>query len=181
MLMREDRTNRRVTMQREFGLKVTPSCPLAVRRAEDGPLAKPCGVAYAPVTYPGERRKDFGLVRQENPGAPEPSPLLAAAGTSPQTDQSQDIPRLQMSTQFGLAEVSKEPAVAFHRNLMFEDLQRLPQGSLQAGDDECAKLLLERLDDVDARLWSARKVHCVCTPGLLEYSFSQLPTRLQGR
>jgi hypothetical protein len=36
------------------------------------------------------------------------------------------IPRLQMSAQFGLAEVPKKPAVAFHRNLMFEDLQRLP-------------------------------------------------------
>ena len=39
---------------------------------------------------------------------------------------SKNIPRLQMSAQFGLAEVSKKPAVAFHRNLMFEDLQRLP-------------------------------------------------------
>src|SRR5262249_6782300 len=92
-----------------------------------------------------------------------------------------DIPRLQMAPQFGLAEVAKEPAVAFHRNLMFEDLQRLPQGSLQAGDDECAKLLLEWFDDVDAGLWSAWKVQCVCAPGFLEYSFSQLPTCLQRR
>jgi hypothetical protein len=30
------------------------------------------------------------------------------------------------SAPFVLAEVSKKPAVAFHRNSIFEDLQRLP-------------------------------------------------------
>ncbi len=37
-----------------------------------------------------------------------------------------NISTLQTPAQFGLAEVPKKPAVAFHRNLIFEDLQRLP-------------------------------------------------------
>jgi hypothetical protein len=57
-------------------------------------------------------------------------PLDKFPGGAPRSEappnQSQEYPTLQMSAQFGLAEVSKNPAVAFHRNLIFEDLQRLP-------------------------------------------------------
>src|SRR5215468_9175581 len=40
---------------------------------EDGPLAKPFGVTYAPITYnpPVHRVEDFALVRQEVPDAPD--------------------------------------------------------------------------------------------------------------
>jgi pimeloyl-ACP methyl ester carboxylesterase len=40
---------------------------------EDGPLAKPFGLTYAPITYdpPVNGVEDFGLVRQEKPDAPE--------------------------------------------------------------------------------------------------------------
>ena len=60
-----------MTAPERFADSQIPLAPRAVRLGEDGPLAKPFGVTYAPITYPGERRRGFSLVRQEKPDAPE--------------------------------------------------------------------------------------------------------------
>ncbi len=55
-------------------------------------MAKLFGVTYAPINV-----EDFGLVRQEKPDAH----ALAAARGSRNERTNKDIPRLQMSAQFG--------------------------------------------------------------------------------
>jgi predicted methyltransferase len=91
-------------------------------------LPKPFGVTCAPITHepPVNGVEDFGLVRQEKPDAPELARCWRQQEPAHKLINLKNIPTLQMSAQFGLAEVSKKPAVAFHRNLIFEDLQRLP-------------------------------------------------------
>ncbi len=76
-------------------------------------MAKPFGVTYAPITYPGDDVEDFGLVRQEKPDAPELGPLLAAAGASAQADQSQEYPEVAdvrlVRASRGLEEAGRSP------------------------------------------------------------------------
>ena len=68
---------------------------------EDGPLAKPFGVTYAPISYdpPVSGVEDFGLVRQEQPDAPE----LARCWRQPEPAHKlinfRNIPTLQMSAE----------------------------------------------------------------------------------
>ena len=83
-------------------------------------------VAIAFLDPPVNGVEDFGLVRQEKPDAPELARCWRQQEPAHKLINLKNIPTLQMSAQFGLAEVSKKPAVAFHRNLKFEDLQRLP-------------------------------------------------------
>ena len=65
-------------------------------------------------------------MRQEKHDAPEPARRWRQQEPAHKLINPKNIPTLRMFAQFGLAEVSKKPAVALHRNLIFEDLQRLP-------------------------------------------------------
>jgi hypothetical protein len=65
-------------------------------------------------------------VRQEKPDAPELARCWRQQEPAHKLINPKNIPMLRVFAQFELAEVSKEPAVALHRNLIFEDLQRLP-------------------------------------------------------
>jgi hypothetical protein len=65
-------------------------------------------------------------VRQEKSDAPELARCERQQQPAHKLINLKNIPRLQMSAQFVLAEVSKKPAVTLYRNLIFEDLQRLP-------------------------------------------------------
>jgi pimeloyl-ACP methyl ester carboxylesterase len=68
---------------------------------EDGPLAKPFGVTYAPITYdpPVSGVEDFGLVRQEKPDAPELARCWRQKEPAPKLINFRNIPTLQMSAE----------------------------------------------------------------------------------
>ena len=68
---------------------------------EDGPLAKPFGVTYAPITYdpPVNGVEDFGLVRQEKPDAPELARCWRQKEPAHRLINLRNIPTLQMSAE----------------------------------------------------------------------------------
>jgi pimeloyl-ACP methyl ester carboxylesterase len=73
----------------------------APRWFEDGPLAKPYGVTYAPITYdpPVRGIEDFHLVRQEKPDAPDLARCWLPQAPAPQLINFRNIPTLQMSAE----------------------------------------------------------------------------------
>ena len=68
---------------------------------EDGPLAKPFGLTYAPITYdpPVSGVEDFGLVRQERPDAPELARCWRQREPAHKLIHFKDIPTLQMTAE----------------------------------------------------------------------------------
>jgi pimeloyl-ACP methyl ester carboxylesterase len=68
---------------------------------EDGPLAKPFGVTYAPITYdpPVKSVEDFGLVRQEMSDAPELARCWRQKEPAHKLINLKNIPTLQMSAE----------------------------------------------------------------------------------
>ena len=68
---------------------------------ENGPLAKPFGVTYAPITYdpPVKGVEDFGLVRQEKPDAPDLARCWRQKEPGHKLITLENIPTLQMSAE----------------------------------------------------------------------------------
>jgi pimeloyl-ACP methyl ester carboxylesterase len=68
---------------------------------EDGPLSKPFGVTYAPITYdpPVNGVEDFGLVRQEKSDAPELARCWRQKEPAHKLINLKNIPTLQMSAE----------------------------------------------------------------------------------
>jgi pimeloyl-ACP methyl ester carboxylesterase len=68
---------------------------------EDGPLAKPFGLTYAPITYdpPVSGFEDFGLVRQEKADAPELARCWRQKEPAHKLINFKYIPTLQMSAE----------------------------------------------------------------------------------
>jgi pimeloyl-ACP methyl ester carboxylesterase len=68
---------------------------------EDGPLSKPFGVTYAPITYdpPVHGIEDFGLVRQEKPDAPDLARCWQQKEPAHKLINIKTIPTLQMSAE----------------------------------------------------------------------------------
>jgi pimeloyl-ACP methyl ester carboxylesterase len=68
---------------------------------EDGPLSKPFGVTYAPITYdpPVKGVEDFGLTRQEKPDAPDLARCWKVKEPAPKLINFKNIPTLQMSAE----------------------------------------------------------------------------------
>ena len=68
---------------------------------EDGALAKPFGLTYAPITYdpPVHGVEDFNLVRQENPNSPDVARCWLPKEPNHKLVNFQTIPTLQMSAE----------------------------------------------------------------------------------
>jgi pimeloyl-ACP methyl ester carboxylesterase len=73
----------------------------APRWFEDGPLAKPFGLTYAPITYDPavDSVEDFGLVRQERPDAPDLARCWQPKEPAHKLINFRNIPTLQMSAE----------------------------------------------------------------------------------
>src|SRR6516165_630419 len=68
---------------------------------EDGPLAKPFGLNYAPITYdpPVNGVEDFGLVREEKPETPELARCWRQREPAHKLINFKNIPTMQMSAE----------------------------------------------------------------------------------
>jgi len=73
----------------------------APRWFEDGPLTKPFGITYAPITYdpPVRGAEDFGLVQQEKPDAPDLARCWRQKEPAHKLVNLRNIPTLQMSAE----------------------------------------------------------------------------------